>query len=766
MQINVQEGAGFCAGVQRAINLAENAALRHSTVYTLGALIHNKRVVDNLKEKGIVPVENIEDIPNYSIVVIRSHGVTSSVYDALKEKGCEIVDATCPSVKIIHDKVRKMDEKGYKIIIIGDANHPEIKGICGYCKEPLIFACEEEVFIPENHDKFFVVVQTTFDAKSYAFIENKMQFICRNLKKTVEFFNSICYTTNIRQNGAEEVAKKSDVVFVIGDKDSSNTNKLCDIAKKYCQNVYLISDVTDLKSVTNTNITMPGILAGASTPKELIMEVINIMEQQNNTVDVVVTDEVKTAVAEKAEAKKEPMTMEEALKSNKYGFKAYRAGMKVKARIVSIELAGVSVAVEGLGKNDSGFIDKSEMELDGSYEMNKYSVGDVIDAIIIEKTDAKMKSLNLSKKAFDEIKVADEAVKTILEGEEFSLACTQAIKGGLLGKIGTYTIFVPASQIRIGYVKNLEDYVGKKLRLRMLPAKEEAQEEGEDKPKHRPNPKRIVASQRIILEEEKQEREDSFWEVMQVNNIMKGKVKRFGYTKDGKPFGAFVSIMNFDCLAHISDLSWTKITDPAEVIEIGKTYDFVVLSADREKNKVSLGYKQLQKKPYEIAAEKYPVGTVIKGKVERIQKFGAFVTIEPGIDGLVHVSEIAHKWIEDANDALKVGDEVEAKIISFDDTKITLSMKALIEAPAVEEVQEEAAPAEGEEKASRTAKFNKRAAQATEAGKEKKERKGKRVEDDDEPHEYISSSSMGAKFAALFKDVDLNKFDNNEGDGE
>ena len=764
MQINIQKGAGFCAGVQRAIDLAEKAVLERSVVYTLGALIHNKRVVNSLKEKGIIPIDNLDDIPNGETVIIRSHGVGTGVYDELKEKGCEIVDATCPSVKAIHNKVSEMSAKGYQIIVIGDARHPEIKGICGYCKDPLIFENEDEVFIPENAEKFFVVVQTTFDIKNYTIVEKKIEFICRKLKKIVEFFNSICYTTNIRQNGAEEVAKNSDVVFVIGDKDSSNTNKLFDIAKKYCQNVYLISDVTDLESVTNTNITMPGILAGASTPKELIMEVINIMEQQNNTVDVVVTDEVKTAVAEKAEAKKEPMTMEEALKSNKYGFKAYRAGMKVKARIVSIELAGVSVAVEGLGKNDSGFIDKSEMELDGSYDMSKYGVGDVIDAIIIEKTDAKMKSLNLSKKAFDEIKVADEAVKTILEGEEFSLACTQAIKGGLLGKIGTYTIFVPASQIRMGYVKNLEDYVGKKLRLRMLPAKEEAQEEGEAK--HRPNPKRIVASQRIILEEEKQEREDSFWEVMQVNNIMKGKVKRFGYTKDGKPFGAFVSIMNFDCLAHISDLSWTKITDPAEVIEIGKTYDFVVLSADREKNKVSLGYKQLQKKPYEIAAEKYPVGTVIKGKVERIQKFGAFITIEPGIDGLVHVSEIAHKWIEDANDALKVGDEVEAKIISFDDTKITLSMKALIEAPAAEEVAEEA-QAEGEEKAaSRTAKFNKRAAQATEAGKEKKERKGKRVEDDDEPHEYISSSSMGAKFAALFKDVDLNKFDNNEGDGE
>ena len=574
-----------------------------------------------------------------------------------------------------------------------------------------------------------------------------------NLKKIVVILNTICYTTIRRQLEAHQLCKNADLVLIVGDRQSANVNKLFEIAKSYLQNAYIIENVNDLKSVAKYNITMPTILSGASTPKELVMEVINIMEQNINTVDINEAVEVKTeavATAEPVEvktAKKEVeiTTMEEALK---HGFapRSYREGMTVKATIQSIDPTGVTVFVSLNGKNDSGFIAADEMELDGTYDMSKYAIGDNLQAIIIPKTDAKLKAINLSKKKFDEILVADEAVKAIKEGEEFTLTIQSAIKGGLLGKIGSYSIFVPASQIRIGYVKNLEEYVGKKLRLRILPPK--AEEEGEEKRKS--NPKRIVASQRIILEEEKVAKEDAFWDAMQVNNIVEGKVKRFA-KKDDKYFGIFVSIMNKDCLLHISDLSWTKVEDPSTVLELNKKYEFVVLKADREADKVSLGYKQLQKQPYELAAEKYHVGDVVKGKVERIKEFGAFISIEPGIDGLVHVSEICHKWISNANEALKIGDEVEAKIISFEKNKITLSIKALIEAPVVEEVATE----EGkEDKSSRTDRFNKRAAKAEDKG-EKKAKKEK-VEDD-EPHEYVSSTT-GATMADLFKGLDLAKF--------
>ena len=491
---------------------------------------------------------------------------------------------------------------------------------------------------------------------------------------------------------------------------------------------------------------------------------VNTEAKVEEAVAETVTEEVKadeTKVEAKAEevkprAKKKDgdiTTMEEAMKAG-FAPRSYRENQRVKVTVESVDQTGVNVSLNLGGKNDAGFIAASEMELDGSFDPANYTIGEVLEAIIIPKNDSKSKIINLSKKKYDEILVADAAVQHILNGEQFKLTISGVTKGGLLGKLGSYTVFVPASQIRMGFVRNLDDYVGKELRLRMLPPKEEAAKEGEEAaPARKPNPKRIVASQRVILEEEKAQREDAFWECMQVNNVVKGKVKRFA-SKDGKYFGIFVSVMNKDCLLHISDLSWTKVDDPSTVLKLNESYEFVVLKADRENDKVSLGYKQLQKKPYEIAAEKYHIGDVVKGKVERIKDFGAFISIEPGIDGLVHVSEISHNYIKNAADVLKVGDEVEAKIINFENSKITLSIKAVQE-PEVQEAEEktETATAGG---SSRIDSFNKRAQAADENVKERRRRRDDRA--DDEPHEYVSSSSVGATMADLFKGIDLTNF--------
>ncbi|MBO7178142.1 MAG: 4-hydroxy-3-methylbut-2-enyl diphosphate reductase [Clostridia bacterium] len=746
----VSQFKGVCNSVESAIKKAFSVETKQKA-YTLGPIAHNSGVVKSLEEKGVFVTDSIENLSCGDTIVISAHGCKKSDYELAKNKGVKIVDATCPSILKIHEEVENYAHKGYHLIMIGDKNHREVKGTISFSESYTIIGQNDEINIPTCYDKYLIVAQTTFPKERYDLIAKKIENLLINLSKIVVILNTICYTTIRRQVEAHELSKSADLVLVVGDRQSANVNRLFEIAKSYTNNAYIIENVNDLKSVAKYNITMPTILTGASTPKELVMEVINIMEQNINTVDVneveVKTEAVVTAEPEVKTEKKEVeiTTMEEALK--KYAPKSYREGMTVKATIQSIDPTGVTVFVSLNGKNDSGFIASDEMELDGSYDMSKYAIGDNLQAIIIPKTDAKLKAINLSKKKYDEILVADEAVKAIKDGEEFTLTIQSAIKGGLLGKIGSYSIFVPASQIRIGYVKNLEEYVGKKLRLRILPPKAE---EGEETRKA--NPKRIVASQRIILEEEKVAKEDSFWNAMQVNNIVEGKVKRFA-KKDDKYFGIFVSIMNKDCLLHISDLSWTKVEDPSTVLELNKKYEFVVLKADRDSDKVSLGYKQLQKQPYEIAAEKYHVGDVVKGKVERIKEFGAFISIEPGIDGLVHVSEICHKWISNANEALKVGDEVEAKIVSFEKNKITLSIKALIEAP-VEEVVEEV---EGEEKAksSRTDRFNKRAAKAEDKGEGKKARKEK-VEDD-EPHEYVSSTT-GATMADLFKGLDLAKF--------
>lgn len=784
MKILVSKYSGFCNGVKRAAALAVQGAKQEGRVYTLGKLIHNSEALQDLQKQGVFCVESIADIPEGGVAVIRSHGAGEEDYRRLEQLGIRYIDATCPSVKAIHNKVSSYSKNGYHIIVVGNPNHPEVKGILGWCKNGTVISCCEQVQLPQNADKILLVAQTTLDTQKYEECCNKVVNQAKINAKLVEIFNTICYTTIARQKSAEAIAKASQAVFVIGDPVSSNTNTLLSIASKHCSNTVLIQNVSDLQSVADIskNITKLGVVASASAPQRLIMEVINRMDQENK-VDIIVADEVtvaeesavqateevkidtssSTTAAPKKDKTEEPMTMEKAMGMKHYGVRSFKEGSRLKAKVVSVDPTGIAVAIEGSGKNDSGFIDKDEVEIDGSFNPDNYAVDMMMDVVVIPKTADKSKGINLSKKAFDIIRLEDEAVKKILEGEEFTLVCNQAIKGGLLGHIGTYTIFVPASQIRMGFVKNLEEYLGKKLRLRILPPKEDekeaseadaAEETKEEATKRRSNPKRIVAGQRAILEEEKQAREEAFWEVMQVNNIIKGKVKRF------TPFGAFVSIMNFDCLAHISDLSWTKINDPSEVLTINKSYDFVVIKVDKESGKVSLGYKQLQKKPYELAAEKYHVGDVVKGKVERIKDFGAFIEIEPGIDGLVHVSEIGYKWIANANEALKVGDEVEAKIIGFENNKITLSIKQLLPPPEVEEVE----AAVETDKPSRTGRFNKRL-EGADAPKDKKDRKPRRdKEESDEPREWVSSTSGGATFADLFKDFDFNNFEGKDED--
>lgn len=771
MQIAITRFPGFCKMVERAIAIAESAAeeFPDKKVYTLGRLAHNDRVSERLSKKGISVALSPEELTAGDVLVISAHGAPPSVYEASAKRGIIVRDATCPNIVKIHDTIKTYGEKGYFVLLIGDEKHREIVGDSGWARDVAVADNAEKaisILTEKSVEKAVVVFQTTFEVEKYSDIADKLQKFAENSKKTLVILKSICYTTIERQAEAESLSESADVVLVVGDRGSSNTAKLLEISRKKADAV-LIEKVSDLQSAKiKNNITKLAVLAGASTPKELTMEVIYTMEQ-NNTPDVAidvnptevaeekvtetVTEEVKAdeAVVEPAEKpvqkkKKEITTMEEAMKAG-FAPKSYRENQRVRVTVESVDQTGVNVSLNLGGKNDAGFIAASEMEIDGSFDPANYTVGETLEAIIIPKADAKSKTINLSKRKCDEIFVGDAAAQHILNGEDFKLKITSVTKGGLLGKLGSYTIFVPASQIRMGFVKNLEDYVGKELRLRMLPPKEE---EGGRKP----NPKRIVASQRVILEEEKAQREDEFWANVVPGAVVEGKVKRFAQ-KDGKYFGIFVSVFNKDCLLHISDLSWTKVEDPSEVLKLNETYNFLVLKADREADKVSLGYKQLQKTPYQLAAEKYHVGDVVKGTVARIKDFGAFISLEPGIDGLVHVSEISHNYIKSAADALKVGDEVEAKIINFEKDKITLSIKACQE-PEVQEVAEKEESDAPAQTSSRIAKFHNRAQGAEDQPK----RRRRDEERDNEVHEYYSSGSTGATFADLFKNIDLSNF--------
>ena len=763
MKVTVARHAGFCKGVKNAVDKALELAAEFGKVYTVGALIHNEGVVSYLEERGVhaVTLEEAKALPAGAAVLIRAHGIPREDEETIRSHGVKLFDATCPVVKRIHRIVEERSAAGDDIVIVGDRNHDEVSGAASYGKNVTVISEKDEPVFSGRPTS--VVFQTTILADRLGEIEQIAENSQKNGEKTVGIFNTICYTTLSRQDEARCLAGTHDAVIVLGSRSSANTRRLFEVASEVNANTFFVTCAEELPAEKIKHLESISIVAGASTPPWLIQEVTKLMSE---TQDIAAIKE-NAAAAEEAQkeatlreegsqdeqsAPEKELTMEDVVASSKVsGFVTYKVGKRVKGNVITADEKGIYVSIGG--KKD-GFIDKADATADGEYDPKDYKPGDEVEATIIATNKD---YVALSKKEVDQRRAEDEAAEKALSSGEFSLKMTEVVKGGLRGRMGKYTVFVPASQIRIGYVKNLEDYKDKTLRLTLMPPKEKEVAEGEEVDAAEAKPEKksryLFASQRIILERERKEKEDNFWNNIHVNDVVEGRVKRF------TEFGAFVNVRGFDCLAHISELSWNKINDPSLVLKIGETYDFVVLKVDRENNRVSLGYKQLQKKPYEIAAEKYPVGTVIKGKVERIFPFGAFVSIADGVDGLVHVSQISHNWIKDAGEVLKVGDEVEAKIISFEDNRITLSIKDLL--PAPEAGEEAAAESEsGEEKSARRASRMKKFAEKVEAGEERKERRP-RKETSNEPKEWVSGSST-ATLGDLFKGLDLKLEDEKE----
>ena len=641
MKVILAKNSGFCMGVRRAVETAKK--IYGQGVYILGEIIHNESVTDEIKRLGTKIIDSPDEVDN-GTVIIRSHGVGKDVYDKLEAKGIKIIDCTCPFVLKIHNIVKKYHAEGYRIIITGEKDHPEVVGINGWCDNSAVVIDEdyESVSLDEG-EKICLVSQTTFPETRFKKI---LEFFSKKTLKTLEVFETICYTTRERQEEAEILSKTCDAMVVVGGKHSSNTKKLMRICQGNCENVYFISNPDELNYKNFRNYKKVGIVAGASTPNEQSMEVFINMEE---------TNEVKSS-----------NTMEEAMSAMGDSQPKFRIGQKITATISAATDDGLALYINNTKKEI--MLPKDEMVCE-NYNKADYAakVGEDIEVMIVELNPVK-----LSEKAIVAQKEEEEAIAKIANGEIFTVTCTGSNKGGLTAKLGSYEVFVPSSQIRIGFVKDLDKYVGKTLRLKA------------EKVENQGRRKQIVGSQRVILEAEKAERdaakakkEEEFFSSINEGDVVTGTVVRFA------AFGAFVDVNGFDCLAHISDLSWTNAKTPAEVLEIGKQYEFKVLKCDKETKKVSLGYKQLQPKPWQLAADKYAIGDVIKGKVVRIASFGAFVEVEKGIDGLVHVSQISHEWLENPTSVLKVGDEVEAKIVDMDVEKerMNLSIKALTPAP-------------------------------------------------------------------------------------
>lgn len=635
MEFLIAKSGGFCRGVKKAVDTA--LSIEPTGTYIYGEIIHNPDVVHSITERGIKMVESLDLVPSGATLIIRSHGVGKGVYEYCAQKNIRIMDCTCEFVRRTQKIVDEQHRAGKAIIIVGERTHPEVVGLNGWCdNEAFIFSSEKDDFSILPEKECCIVAQTTYSVEKFEKIIKNLTNICQ---KTVAIFKTICYTTIGRQNEAEELSRQCDAVLVIGGLNSSNTNKLYDICAKNCPNVFRLSKAANLEYKKIKRFKKVGIVTGASTPNAQTQEVLLKMEMET-------------------EAK---VTSMEEVVANMDSQPKFKKGQLITATISSADDSGVAVLLP-LAKKEI-ILDKDEVDCE-VYNKDDFNAktGEGIELMVVGVNPVK-----LSQKQIKAIKEEEAAIAEIQAGKEFEVVCTGFNKGGLTSELGSYTVFVPAREIRSGYVKELDKYVGKKLRLRLIELKTERRKE-------------IIASQRVIIEEEKAAKEAAkaakeaeFFASIHVDDVVEGKVERV------TSFGAFVSVNGFDCLAHISDLSWTGVKAVTDVLEIGKKYEFKVLKIDEEAKKVSIGYKQLQAQPWDLAAEKYAEGDVIHGKVVRIVPFGAFVEVEKGIDGLVHVSQISYEFLENPTTALTIGQEIDAKILKLDcaEKKMTLSIKAL-----------------------------------------------------------------------------------------
>jgi len=638
--------AGFCFGVDKAVKTAFDLNY-DGNVYTLGELIHNRQVIDALEQKGIKVLESIDQLKEGDCVIIRAHGIGKSTYEALNSRKVKVIDATCPYVKRIHEIVKAQNEDGCRIVIVGDPTHPEIIGINGWCEgKALIISDESEVEqLPYSDEKAVTVAQTTYKRAKY-------EEICELLKKKFAFvikFDTICNATVQRQTEAAELSRNVEVMIVIGGKNSSNTQKLYEICKENCSRTYLIENADELP-LFDKNVKTVGITAGASTPEAVIKEVIFHME------DMMHGHEGEIDFSKALE-----MTFNE-LKANEV----------VQGKIIGYNNNDVFV---DLGYKADGLIPMEEFLDDPEFDPEKdLKPGKEIEALIVKINDGEGNVL-LSKKKVDSIRGYELAEEAYKNGTPIEAVIKEIVKGGAVADFKGVRIFIPASQLSDRFVKDLTPYQGKKVKLVIT---------------EMANRRRVVGSCRTLIEQEKAEKSETFWNEVEVGKEYTGVVKSL--TK----FGVFVDLGGVDGLIHISELSWKKIDDPSKVLNVGDTVTVRVTGIDKEKKKISLGYRKAEDNPWYNIENKFKVGDVVTGTVLRMVPFGVFVELEEGVEGLVHISQISNVRIGRPDEVLTIGQQVEMKIMDINPElkKISLSIK---EVKPIDPVKEDEPAAEAAE---------------------------------------------------------------------
>lgn len=651
MKIILAKSAGFCFGVNRAVTIVNNLLEEGKKVTTLGPIIHNPHMVAELAERGVEIADTPNDLSSMDrTLVIRSHGVPQSVIDEIEQKGISYENATCPFVSKIHQIVKDNSREGKVILIAGDENHPEVQGIVGHCEgEHYIFKNYEDLGKLlkklENIENISicVVAQTTYDVKEWKNCLKLLKKVYTNAK----IFDTICSATSIRQSEAEKLASISDIMVVIGGRQSSNTAKLFSVCKSKCERTYLIESAAELDDIALIDADIIGITAGASTPARIIKEVFNTM-----TENIEKTENTAENFAE---------LLEESLKN-------FNTDEKVHGVVVGIAPNEVYVDV---GRKQAGFIPLAELSNDPNAKAEDLvKIGDELDLLIMRTNDQEG-TIMLSKKRLDAIKGWDEIIKANEEDTPVTGFVTDVVKGGVIAVANGVRVFIPASQATATRGEPLENLLKKEVSFKIIEVNK--------------GRRRAVGSIRAILKEERQKLADKFWETAEIGKKYTGTVKSL------TSYGAFVDIGGIDGMIHISELSWGRIKHPSEVVKVGDTVEVYIKDLDREKGKISLGYKNTEDNPWEILKRDYPEGTVTEATIVGMTDFGAFANILPGIDGLIHISQISTERIEKPQDVLKIGDKVTVKItkIDFDKKRISLSIRELLEDKKSEEATEE-----------------------------------------------------------------------------
>lgn len=650
-KVTVAKSAGFCFGVDRAVKMVYGELEKGTRVATLGPIIHNQDVVDDMTAKGARIISSVDELEEGETVVIRSHGVDREVYRQIEAKGNRMLDATCPFVSRIHHIVSEKTKEGYFILIAGDKDHPEVQGIVGHCDQNyLVFKDNIELsdFFENSYKKF---------GKKLAFVEQTTYNIvvwekCLNVipKNDPDIFiaDTICSATDARQSDAAELAKSSDIMIVVGGRHSSNTVKLYEVCSRYCK-TYHIENSDELHSLNLPDAERIGITAGASTPAYIIKEVQTKMTENENL----------TANMD------EDIDFAQALDES---FKKIHTGEKVKGTVVAVNN---TEAIVDLGTKHTGYVALDDLTDDSTKKPGDIvSVGDEIDLIVIKVNDAEG-TVALSKRKVDEQAGYENILKAKEEGTVLEGVVQHVVNKGVTLTVQGVRVFIPASLTGLPRGAELEQLLKQKVEFIVIEVTE--------------GRKRAVGSIKAVQNAKKAEAQAKFWETAKVGDVFTGKVKSL------TSFGAFVDLGGIDGMVHISELSWKRIKHPSEVVSVGDTLEVYIKDLDREANRISLGFKKAEDNPWEIFKANYKVGDVVKATIVSITNFGAFAQIIDGVDGLIHISQIADRKVENVKDVLSVGDVVDVKIINIDteSKRISISIRALLEDQADDDAAED-----------------------------------------------------------------------------